>query len=75
MTQTRVGARVSCADGWAGTLAQWVRDPGTGQTTHLVVKVSPSQKPATVPVGHVMAVGYHTVFLEMMRSQLFKTAS
>lgn len=70
MTRARVGSRVSCADGWAGTVAQWVQDPGTGRTTHLVVHVAPSQKPATVPVSRVMAVGYDTVFLDMQRSQL-----
>jgi len=70
MTLTRVGARVSCSDGWAGTLAQWVQDPRTGQTTHLVIEVSPSHRATTVPVIHVMAVGYDTVFLDMKRSQL-----
>jgi len=70
MIQTRVGAKVSCADGWVGTLAQYVRDPGTGKATHLVVETGQSKGRATVPVNHIMAVGYDTVFLDLSSRQL-----
>jgi hypothetical protein len=75
MNKTRVGSRVTCADGWAGTLARLVQDPGTGQTTHLVIDVAPAHSPATVSVGHVMAVGYDAVFLDLTSRQLLQVDS
>ncbi len=71
MVQTQVGAKVACRDGWAGVLKRLVVDPGTQETTHLVIETT-SLFPydAVVPVECVLAVGHEAVFLDLSSSQL-----
>lgn len=70
MVQTSVGARVSCRDGWAGTLKRLVVD-SRGKTTHLVIETAlllPNN--AIVPVEHVIATGHEAIFLDLISAQL-----
>jgi hypothetical protein len=71
MVQTSVGARVSCRDGWAGTLKRLVVDSDRGKTTHLVIETAlllPHD--AIVPVEHVIATGHEAIFLDLISVQL-----
>lgn len=71
MVQTSVGARVSCRDGWAGTLKRLVVDSDRGKITHLVIETAlllPHY--AIVPVEHVIASGYEAIFLDLISTHL-----
>lgn len=71
MVQTSVGARVSCRDGWCGTLKQLVVDSDRGKTTHLVIETAlllPDN--AIVPIEQVIAIGHQAIFLDLTSAQL-----
>ena len=71
MVQTQIGAKISCRDGWCGTLKRWAADPGTGKTTHLVIEATPLfPYDAVVPIEHVIATGHQVIFLDLTLVQL-----
>ncbi|NOZ26696.1 MAG: hypothetical protein GXP39_01405 [Chloroflexi bacterium] len=70
MIQTQVGVKISCRDGWAGTLKRLIVDLNTGRTTHLVIETVAPSGDVVVPVRHVVATGYESVFLDLSSAQL-----
>ena len=71
MDQTRIGAKVSCRDGWCGTLKRLLVDPGRGKTTHLVIETVPLLlHDAIVPIEQVIATGHQAIFLDLTSAQL-----
>ncbi len=77
MSQISIGFRVACRDGWAGTLKRLIVNPVSGKVTHLVIELLSSPVSVTVPVKHLSALGYETVFLTLTSSQLenYRTAN
>lgn len=71
LTSATVGTRVACCGGWAGTLRGALTAPHTSRVTHLVIEIT-SSVPTTcvVPVEHVIAAGYETIFLDLTRARL-----
>lgn len=61
MMQAQIGAKISCRDGWGGTLKRLVANPGIGTTTYLVIETAPLlPHDAFVPIEHVMTSGHQT---------------
>ncbi|HEY65318.1 MAG TPA: hypothetical protein G4O02_12185 [Caldilineae bacterium] len=70
MVRIQVGVQIACRDGWAGTLKRLVMDSNTGQTTHLVIETASSVGEVTIPIRHVVATGYESIFLDLTSTQL-----
>lgn len=71
LTSATVGTRVACCGGWAGTLQGVLTAPDTSRVTHLLIEIT-SSVPTTcvVPVQHVIAAGYETIFLDLTHARL-----
>lgn len=70
MSQTSVGFKVACRDGWGGTLKRLIVNPVSGKVTHLVIELLSSPVSVTIPIKYLSAFGYETVFLTLTSSQL-----
>ncbi len=70
VTQTQIGFRVACRDGWGGTLKRLVVSPGSGEITYLVIEMRSSFARAIVPAKYLSGIGYEAVFLNLTSDQL-----
>ena len=77
MSSTSIGFKVTCKDGWAGTLKRLIVNPVSGKVTHLVIELLSSPVSLTVPVKCLSELGYETIFLTLTCSQLenYRTAN
>ena len=70
LPHTQTGFKVSCRDGWAGTLKRLVVNPISGKVTHLVIEALSPAAQIMVPVEHCLTVGYEAIFLNLSSAQL-----
>lgn len=68
--QPQTGFKVSCRDGWVGTLKRLVVNPISGKVMHLAIEAFSPASNLLVPAEYCLTIGYEAVFLNLTSAQL-----